>query len=352
MEENEQDRSEQATPYKLEKARKKGVVARGGDLGFFAALTMLGAYGWIEGDAFGAHLRRSAHNAFVDGPQLADGQTALISATYALVSVGVAPLLLILVLVFGGVLLAELLQTGVIFSAEPLRFDFSRLNPANGFRRVFSARMLVETLKSILKLAVYTALAVLVIRYEVRTNTLAIEDGPGLARHLFQCGLFLLGAFILAAAFFAVLDQIIARRLFGSKMRMSRRELRREVREREGEPRLKQKRRQLHREFVRTRQSVRNLRKADVLVTNPLHIAVGLKYTPKVMPAPTVVAIGVDHVAQRLRRMALLYSIPVVENRALAHALYQKAPLNKSIPRELYRAVADIYNALRKRAAA
>jgi flagellar biosynthetic protein FlhB len=158
-----------------------------------------------------------------------------------------------------------------------------------------------------------------------------------------------MSVFALGAIFFAVLDQIIVRGTFLKRMRMSRRELRREARDREGEPRLRQKRKQLHRELTKSRQSLRSLHKADVLITNPQHIALALHYDPKTMPAPKVVSVGLNHFAQRLKRLAFLYNIPIVENRALAQALYRKAALNGTIPPECFRPVADIYNAIRER---
>jgi flagellar biosynthetic protein FlhB len=131
-------------------------------------------------------------------------------------------------------------------------------------------------------------------------------------------------------------------------MRMSRREVRRELRDREGEPRLKQKRKQMHAEFVRLAQSVRNIRKADVLIVNPQHLAVALQYDPRTMTAPRVVSLGTGHLALRLKRLAFLYGVPTVENRPLAWAIYRKGALNMPIPEPCYRPVADIYNRIRK----
>lgn len=147
---------------------------------------------------------------------------------------------------------------------------------------------------------------------------------------------------------FAAVDQIIVRRQFLTKMRMSRREVRKEAKDREGEPRLKQKRKQLHREFTRASESLRNLRNADVLVTNPDHLAVGLRYQAQQMSAPQIVALGVDHLAQRLKRLAFCYGIPIIEDRALARQLYRPSALNRTIPETCYSKVAEIYNALRR----
>ncbi len=146
-----------------------------------------------------------------------------------------------------------------------------------------------------------------------------------------------------------VIDQILARGQFLKKMRMDRRELRQEAREREGEPRLKQRRKQLHREFVKSSQSIRGLRSADVVITNPQHLALALRYQPGKSAAPIVVSMGANQLAQRLKRLAFLYGIPIFENRALARELYAKSMLDRQIPESCFKPVADIYNAMRRR---
>ena len=160
-------------------------------------------------------------------------------------------------------------------------------------------------------------------------------------------GRLLLG-FVLAAVAFAALDQVIARRMFLKNMRMSRRELKREMRDREGDPRLKQKRKQLHASFVKTSQSIRNLPDADVLVTNPQHIAIALRYDGARMPAPQIVSIGTNQVAQRLKSLATAYGVPIVEDRQLARTLYRTGALDRFVPEDSFAAVAAVYNQLRR----
>jgi flagellar biosynthetic protein FlhB len=134
-------------------------------------------------------------------------------------------------------------------------------------------------------------------------------------------------------------------------MRMSRRDVRREARDREGDPRLKQRRKQLHREFAKSSESLRNLRGADVLITNPTHFAVALRYDPKTMLAPVVVSRGAHAFALRLRRTAFLYGVVIVREPALARALF-RCDLNQPVPEALFSPVAAIYRGLRGRAAA
>jgi flagellar biosynthetic protein FlhB len=351
MEETEQDKSESATPYKLMRARTKGVVSRGADLGFFTGLAAFAGYVWAAGDHLAATVARAAHSALVASGSLSDGPGAAFAASGLILFSVVQPLALMAAAVFLVVLLFEIVQTGVVFSTEPLRPDFSKLNPAKGLKRLFTWRLLIETGKNVLKLGVYTGISYLIVREAVQIDTGSIADGFGLSAIMRRVAFKLLLAFVLGALLFAVIDQLIVRRDFGKKMRMSRRELRREAREREGEPRLKQKRKQLHAEFVKMSQSLRNLRKADVLVTNPEHIALALRYDRRTMHAPIVVSIGTNLFAQRLKRMAFIYGIPIVENRALARELYRKAALNKSVPEHCFRPVADIYNSIRRKSA-
>lgn len=348
-EESEQDKSEQPTPFKLTRARRKGVVARGSDLGFLTGLCAFAGYMWIAGPNLSHSIERAAHDALVASTNLADGSFAVFAVVAALFGSIVQPLLLMVATIFFFVLLFEIVQTGVVASTEPLKPDFSRLNPAKGLRRLFTFRLLIETLKNVLKLCLYTVAAYVVIRGALQTDIGAVTDGLSLSALMAHTGFRLLGAFILLAFIFAVLDQLIVRRDFLKKMRMSRRELRREAREREGEPRLKQKRKKLHAEFVKMSQSLRNMRKADVLITNPQHIAIALHYEPRNMLAPEVVSAGTNQFAQRLRRLAFIYGIPVVENKALARELYRKSGLNRSIPEHCFKPVADIYNTIRRR---
>jgi flagellar biosynthetic protein FlhB len=348
MDEAEQNRSEPPTPFKLMRARQKGSVARGTDLGFLTGLAAFLVYLWIAGPDMGAAVAEASRRVLAAGPGLAEGDGAILSVIGALFSAVLAPLAIFAAALFAVVLLFELLQTGVVFSAEPLKPDFARLNPAQGLKRLFSLRMLMETGKNVLKLAAYSAVGWLLIGGALAAIG-RVTDARSLAAALGRSAFDLLAACLLVALAVAVLDQLIARRDFLRRMRMSRRELRRELRDREGEPRLKQKRKQMHGEFVKLSQSLRSLRGADVLIVNPRHVALALRYDGRRMAAPVVVSIGTDRVAQRLKRLAFLYGIAIVEDPRLARELLKTAALNRPIPEHCYQPVADIYNKLRKR---
>jgi flagellar biosynthetic protein FlhB len=352
MEGAEQDKSEQATPFKLQRARRKGSVARGVDLGFLVSLAAFILYIWIAGDDLGAALSRASRDAIVTAPYVVGGSGELFALTDHVFGAMVRPLAFFGLTVFAAVLLFELLQTGIVFSAEPLKPDFSRLSPAKGLKRVFSMKMLIETAKNILKFGVYVAIAWLVLRSELRSVSATVGDAGGLAQALFGAGMRLICWFALAALFFAGADQLIVRKEFGKTMRMSRRELRREVRDREGDARLKQKRKQLHGEFAAASASLRNVAGADVVVINPTHYAVALRYEADAMAAPAVVSRGANALALRIKALAFRYGVVTVEDKALARALYHGCALDAPVPEGVYRQVADLYLGLRPRAAA
>ena len=349
MDETEQDRSEQPTPFKLKRSREKGVVARGMDLGFMGGLLAFLGFVWIVGAQLALAVADAGRKALVGGFSLADDRAALVSTWSQLFTPVLQQLAFMALLIFVAVLLFEILQTGLVFSSQPLKPDFNRLNPAGNFKRLFSLRMLLETAKNIAKFSVYCAIGYILIMQVLNSDIATVSDGRSLLALFAHIAIRLLGACVLAAMLFAVVDQLIVRHDFLKRMRMSRRELRRELREREGEPRLKQKRKQLHAEFARLAKSMRNLRKADVLITNPVHYAVALQYNARTMWAPHVVSAGANRIAQRLKHLAFVYSIPIVENRALARELYLRCSIDHPIPERLFQPVADVYNTIRRK---
>jgi flagellar biosynthetic protein FlhB len=347
--ETEQDRSESPTTFKLKRAREKGTVARGMDLGFLTGLVAFIGFAWVAGYGFGTNISQAVRGVLISGPSLAEGNYAVLAIIPPLFASAAPHLALMCGGIFLVVLAFEALQTGVVFSAQPLKPDFTRLNPVTGLKRLFTLRLLIETAKNIVKLVAYATVALIVIRNTLKSDVGLIRDAPTLLHAMGRVGFRLAVAFALVAIVVAVLDQMIVRRDFLKKMRMSRREVRREHREREGEPRLKQKRKELHAEFVKLSQSLRGLRGADVIITNPEHIALALRYDQRAMKAPMVVSLGTNRVARRLKALAFIYGIPVVENRILARALLRRAVLNREIPEEYYKPVADIYNTLRRK---
>jgi flagellar biosynthetic protein FlhB len=306
----------------------------------------------VAGPRLGALLAKVGRDCLVSAFSLAEGGDMLVPTSAVLLLPSLKPMAFLAAAVFLVVLLFELVQTGLVFSTQALKPDFNRLNPGNNLKRLFSLRLLVETLKNIMKLTAYVVVGYLVIRGVLRSDVATATDGHSLSELMTRAGLRLLAACTLVAVFFAVVDQIISRRDFLKRMRMSKRELRREMREREGEPRLKQRRKQLHGDLVKAGKGLRNIRKADLLITNPTHYAVALRYDPAMMAAPVVVSAGMNRLAERLKQLAFVYSVPTFENRVLARELYSRCALDDVVPEHCYASVADIYNTLRRRSKA
>lgn len=349
----EQNRSEEATPFKLRRARERGQVARSMEVGFVAGLVALASFLTIAGERFAGDLSQLMRSTLVAGIAAAgdpQASTAMISATYGPV---LQPLAL-----FGGtvvaiVVLLELVQLrGFIFTGHPLKPDFSRLNPAKGLKRLFSMRMLKETMKSILKAVVYGIAATLVIMGSIEELRAVSFEGDRLAVLLAQSGMQLLFVFIAIAIAFAFLDQVLVRGEFKKQMKMSRREVTREAKDREGDPRIKQKRKQLHEEYAKQSQGIEYLAGSDLVVVNPEHYAVSLRYDPERMKAPSVSAKGRNRFALALRDRAAMLGIPVIRNPPLARALFRDCTPGREIAADHYGAVANLYIELRRQAAA
>lgn len=343
----EQNKSEEATPFKLTKAREKGNVARGTDLGFFSSLAAFLLFLAVAGVASATKLMALMRSNLSDFSGLSDPATAT-----RFIGQDVSVVLSILVLVGLTVLVIvvplEIFQLrGLVFSSQPLKPDFTKLNPAQGFKRLFSRRTLQEAIKTVFKFLIYALIAVLAIRYVVSNTGLASTDARQFAALLWQASIRLLLFFAGAALAFAIFDQIIARREFSRQMRMSRSEVTREYKEREGEPRIKAKRKQLHAEFLQQTEGIGKLAGSDLLIVNPEHFAVALAYDPVKMSAPTVRAKARNQLALALRREALRLNIPIVPDPPLARSLFKATRAGNEIGADQFSDVAKHYSALR-----
>jgi flagellar biosynthesis protein FlhB len=343
MAESEQNRSEQASPYKLDQARKKGMIPRSPEAGVVCALACAFGYLWARGDSITGRLALASARAFNQAGNAPAGTPGMLAWLHGLVGEATACVAPLIAVSVGGALAGTLLQTGLLLAPAALKPDFSKLNPAHGFKRVFSTQTLVEAAKAIFKMVVYVAIAWSSIFATTVTAEHAALSPESLAAALRSRSLRLVGGLLVAAAIFALIDQVLVRRAFARKMRMSRHELRQEHKQREGDPRIRQRRRQLQRELLQRSASLRNMRNADVLVTNPTHFAIGLRYDPVAMAAPKLVARGTGDFALRLRRLAFLYNVPVVESRQLARQLWREAPFEHEVPPHLYRNTAAVY---------
>jgi flagellar biosynthesis protein FlhB len=344
MAEQDHDRTEPATPYKREEARRRGQVAKSLDTNSFIVLGAALASFVIWGPAFiqaGARnfrsLLASAQAQAVTPHYLQLWMADTLGATLT----SLAPLLVAVLL---GAVLANLAQTGPIFSFHPLRPDPQRLNPAQGFKRIYSVRAVFETIKSVLKLLLFAAVAyTAIVGLVPRLIALTGADPKAYPLEVLNYGESVAFRLLLALLLVALLDLAYARWDYNRRMRMSRREQKEELKRREGDPHVRARRRDLLREAAKRSRSLRRLPEADVLITNPTHLAVALKYERGRSAAPRCLGKGAGETAQHMRHIALRHGVRIIEERLLAQALFAEVEIGALIPASLYEPVARIY---------
>lgn len=340
----DQDKTEQPTSHRLEEARERGEVMKSVDATGTAVLIAFAAtFTVIAGSVMTALARATAHMLVLAGnrPIIGPGLFGWLRAAYFPLWQSLAPLAIALLVV---AVLANVLQTGPIFSSHPITPDFKRLNPAQTLKRLFSPRMLWELAKLGLKLGLLGVLGWFVFgRMDALTESIAASDPqnlPALALSTFtRVSLYVL----LVLAFVAVFDLISTRRQYLRKMRTSRRELRDEIKRRDGDPEVKSRQKRLIRELLRKARSVRRVADADVILTNPTHVAVAIQYRPATMRAPVVLAKGAGFVGRRIREVGARHGVPILRSPALARALYNDCDLDAPVPEALYARLAPVY---------
>lgn len=342
-EQQDLDRNENATPYKLEQARKRGQVAKSADVVsatvFAVAVASMYAVGWDRlHDLFRFDLqlfRQGLH-----GDRSPAGLWFLVEQALHAGLALTAPLLIAIVL---AAILGNVAHTGFNFTFDPIKPDLQRINPMSGFKRVFSMRTLFDALRSCVKLAVlagvvYAALKALLPQF----GQVAALPTAAQLHLLFDDVAALSVRIAMALAVVAAMDLAYSKREFGKKMRMSRRELKDETKNRDGDPRIRSRLRELRREMLKRSQSLAKARDADVVITNPTHVAVALKYKHGEMDAPVVLSKGKGALAAAVRRIAQQRQIPIVHSPVLARALYAQGELDRQIPISLFTDVARV----------
>lgn len=341
MAEQDDERTEQATDARREEFRKRGQVAHSKELG--TAFVFLMAAGTVY--ALGKYLFKNIYDAFntLLGPSLVStvkgGQL-----TELLFFVG-TKLIFILFPIFLFALIigvaSHVIQTGFLQVEDALTPDVNKINPLNALKRIFSMKGLVEFLKAALKMAIIFLSMYFLLKGEVHQipylSGFSVEQimsyfGTVLFKLLLGTGLFML---VLAGA-----DYFFQRWQLEKEMMMTKQEIKEEHKSREGDPLIKARVRKIQRE-VANRKMMLEVPKADVVITNPTHIAVVLKYSEK-LPAPQLVAMGADFMAEKIKQLAREHNIPVVENKPLARTIYKTMKIGQIIPKELFVAVAEV----------
>jgi flagellar biosynthetic protein FlhB len=343
MADQDENRNEAATPFKLKEAQKRGQVAKSQEVVFVAVLAATVLVLYAQGDVLARRSLALVREALQQLGRDDWSANAVAGWVAALVGEGLLLLAPLLLAVAAAAVLANVAQTGPVFSAKPITPDFAKLNPAAGFKRLFSMRLLYEAFKSVLKLAVMGAVLWLAIG-QLMPILLGLSYVDVRGHGFLVMGQIapLLGKLLLIILVVASVDALYTRWDYAKKMRMSRREITDEHKQREGDPRIRSRLRQLRLEMLKQSRAVRGLPGADVLLTNPTHIAVAIAYRHGEMPAPQLVAKGAGEVAAKMRAVARRNGIPIVENRPLARALYQRVDFEAYVPEDLYPVLARI----------
>lgn len=336
------EKTEKATPKKRLDSRKKGQVAKSADVNtailiLMVFLLLLFIGGFLRDKmlllfrySFQEYMfldvtERSIQEVFLD----VTIQTAIILAPV----MGIA-------LIAG--IAANLMQVGFLFSPEAIKMKLNKLDPIQGFKRIYSVRAIVEMLKSILKITFVGTVTFAVIWYHLDEILILTKMSVGvslllLAKITVQMGLFAAAALLMLS----VLDYLYQRYDFEKNIRMSKQDIKDEYKKTEGDPLIKSKIKQKQREMAMQRM-MQDVPKADVIITNPTHYAVALKYDENKADAPYVVAKGVDFVAQKIKEIAKEHDVITVENRPLARALYAQTEIGDVVPDEYFKAIAEI----------
>jgi flagellar biosynthetic protein FlhB len=336
------ERTEEPSQKRLQDARERGQVPRSRELTNFAAMIGGSAALVAIGGSLAGRMSQMMHRALVVDPQSLRDPDSMLSALGEACMSALAVLLPVFGVLIGLVLLASLLLGGWNFSAQAMAPDFSRLSPLAGLKRLFGLRGASELGKALLKCAVVAGVCAAIVSWTFRdvlalahmAPRAAIGRGAGLVSWSFVwlCA---------SLALVAIVDVPLQLFQFKLALRMTRQELRDEAKESDGRPETKQRIRQMQQTLAR-RRMMHKVPTADVVIVNPTHFAVALKYDPQKMRAPRVLAKGVDLVAQNIRRLAEEHRVPVFESPKLARALYRSTDLNKEIPAGLYVAVAQV----------
>jgi flagellar biosynthesis protein FlhB len=341
-EQDDGQKTEEPTQRRLEEARRKGQVASSREVNhafiLAAGAVLIGALAPALAGGVAAALRPllARPHSFTITPADLDRLLAVV-----LGDVGAA-LLLPALLLLGAALAAGLIQNGPVASAEPLAPKLERLSPLAGAKRLFSLRSLVEFAKGVLKIALVGAVAVALLwPAAARILTAAELEAGALLAVLQRLALRLLAGVALLVGLIALLDTLYQRFEHRKQLRMSRRDLQDEFKQTEGDPYIKARLKSLRMERAR-RRMMAAVPSATVVITNPTHIAVALRYDPPAMAAPKLVAKGIGPLAARIREVARAHGIPLVENPPLARALHAAVELDAEVPPAHYRAVAEV----------
>ncbi|MCD5322699.1 MULTISPECIES: flagellar biosynthesis protein FlhB [Pontibacillus] len=336
------EKTEKATPKKREDSRKKGQVAKSQDVNtaillFTVFLVMLVIGGFLR-DRF-TRLYRHTFQEYITWEVTEQTVHQMLLQVTMEMAITVAPLM-------GAAIVAGLaanyLQIGFLFTGEPLKMDLKKLNPIQGAKKIFAARALVELLKSLLKIG-FIGTVTFTVLWIRRGDLLEMsQKSVESAVSFFGQTTVIMGlAASLLLLLLSSIDYIYQRYDYEKNIRMSKQDLKDEHKNIEGDPQIKSKIKERQRQMSQQRM-MSEVPEADVVITNPTHFAIAIKYDEDKAQAPYVVAKGVDYVALKIKEIAKAHDVTTVENRPLARALYDRSEIDQPIGEEFYQAVAEI----------
>jgi flagellar biosynthesis protein FlhB len=341
---DESNKSEKATPHKLKEAQKKGQVSKSQELTglfmlitFFVALLMFSASIW-EG------LQQIVVSTLTSAGKIDVTNTSIFEVTFKLILDVVELFSGVIFFLVLGAIIFNLFQTGPVFSSHPITPDWKKLNPVEGFKKLFAKKSLFDLFKALLKVAVISLVWIAV----GSDWLLVVTDSYGMSFSSFAIHWYdaTVSVFILLLSLLiplAFLDWGFNKWDFAKKMMMSQQDIKDEHKKREGDPLVKQKQKQIQKELLKKAASLKSVKDADVIITNPQHIAVALSFIPNEMLAPKVLAIGVDKNAATIRKIARAHNVPLIRNVPLARKLHKNSVADGYIPEDCYADVASIF---------
>ncbi|WP_025746605.1 flagellar biosynthesis protein FlhB [Caldicoprobacter faecalis] len=339
-----EERTEKATPKKRREARERGQVFKSVELNS-AVVLIVGMLALKFASSFMLDKLYSAYNRYLHADtaleQLYTYTGVMAMAREIMVTVALAVLPLCGLVMLAG-LAINYWQVGFIFTTRPVMPNLSRINPLEGLKRIFSKRTLVELLKSLLKLALVIFISykefmadmeflAQLAKWDIKNSFIVVGD------MVFNIGIKMAVVFLVLAVF----DYFYQWWEYEKSLRMTKQELKDEYKEVEGHPLIRSRIRERQRQ-IGLRRMMQEIPKADVVVTNPVHFAVALRYDPKEHDAPVVVAKGQDYLALKIKEIAKKHGVYIVENKPLAQMLYKSTEIGQAIPPELFRAVAEV----------
>ncbi len=336
------ERTESPSSKRRSDFRKKGQVAQSREVQAAAMFTLLLLFWIFFAPIFWEQIREMTTALWRDSGEYAITTLSLMQLSYYIgagLAMALAPLFLV-VLVVG--FFATFLQIGWLFTTQPLMPDLSKLDPIKGMARFVSKRSLVEVIKSLLKVGLIGWVAYKTVKGEFGQALLLLQmPVEHTVLYLAKTAALVMAKVAAIMIVLAILDYAFVRWELEEKMKMTKQEQKEEMKETEGDPHIKSKIRSIQQQMAR-RRMMAAVPEADVVITNPTHIAVAIQYQAGKMDAPLVLAKGQELVAEKIREIAREHDIPLVENPPVARLLHSKVEVGQSIPEEMFKAVAEI----------